>query len=220
MPLVIRDPTESHGATKYNLTRRHSESRSPASERPHRKCGRHAFSVGGSSVSVLSRSRSARACGAYRTETERQLQPRPDWHTHPKACASSVNWGAAPEHSESKYKLMRCLALATDYDGTLAHDGRVEEPTLHVLERLRRSGRKLVLVTGRELDDLLAVFPEPSRSPHFVTTNWSISSPSPVTWRIVRVLPLTLATVSEWTLEMNLCVNPCHESRSSCCSGL
>ena len=54
---------------------------------------------------------------------------------------------------------MRYLALAADYDGTLAHDGRVDGATVKALVRLRESGRRLVLVTGRELDDLAAVFP-------------------------------------------------------------
>jgi hydroxymethylpyrimidine pyrophosphatase-like HAD family hydrolase len=54
---------------------------------------------------------------------------------------------------------MRYLALCCDYDGTIAHHGRVDEPTLAALERLRDSGRKLVLVTGRELDELQTVFP-------------------------------------------------------------
>lgn len=54
---------------------------------------------------------------------------------------------------------MRYLALCCDYDGTIAHHGRVDEPTLAALERLRESGRKLLLVTGRELDDLQTVFP-------------------------------------------------------------
>ncbi len=54
---------------------------------------------------------------------------------------------------------MRYLTLCTDYDGTIAHDGRVDEPTLAALEELRTSGRKLVLVTGREIDDLQNVFP-------------------------------------------------------------
>ena len=55
---------------------------------------------------------------------------------------------------------MRYIALACDYDGTLAHDGHVDEPTLAALERLRASGRRLVLVTGRRLDDLERVFPQ------------------------------------------------------------
>ncbi len=54
---------------------------------------------------------------------------------------------------------MRYLALATDYDGTLATDGRVEPQTLAALKRLRASGRKLILVTGREFRDLKRVFP-------------------------------------------------------------
>jgi HAD superfamily hydrolase (TIGR01484 family) len=53
---------------------------------------------------------------------------------------------------------MRYLSLAADYDGTLAQDGQVDQKTVAVLERLLATGRKLVLVTGRELDDLLATF--------------------------------------------------------------
>lgn len=54
---------------------------------------------------------------------------------------------------------MRYHALACDYDGTLATHGTVDEPTLEALDRFRSSGRKLILVTGRELDDLGRVFP-------------------------------------------------------------
>ncbi|MER9296506.1 HAD-IIB family hydrolase [Mesorhizobium sp. M0621] len=55
---------------------------------------------------------------------------------------------------------MYFIALATDYDGTLAHDGIVATKTLVALEQFKKSGRKLVLVTGRELPDLKRVFPE------------------------------------------------------------
>jgi HAD superfamily hydrolase (TIGR01484 family) len=54
---------------------------------------------------------------------------------------------------------VRYLALATDYDGTLAHHGRVADSTWAALRRLRASGRKVVLVTGRELPDLHTVCP-------------------------------------------------------------
>ncbi len=54
---------------------------------------------------------------------------------------------------------MRYLAVASDYDGTLALDGEVDTPTVAALERLRASGRRLILVSGRELEDLLRVFP-------------------------------------------------------------
>jgi len=48
--------------------------------------------------------------------------------------------------------------IATDYDGTLAHDGRVDAPTLDALREARRSGIRLVMVTGRELPDLFDTF--------------------------------------------------------------
>ncbi|MEX3958722.1 HAD-IIB family hydrolase [Trinickia sp. EG282A] len=54
---------------------------------------------------------------------------------------------------------MRFVALATDYDNTLASNGRVAESTWPVLERLRQSGRQLVLVSGRELGDLRTICP-------------------------------------------------------------
>jgi hydroxymethylpyrimidine pyrophosphatase-like HAD family hydrolase/energy-coupling factor transporter ATP-binding protein EcfA2 len=53
---------------------------------------------------------------------------------------------------------VRYLILATDYDGTLAHDGVVDEATIAALERFRASGGRPILVTGRELTDLERVF--------------------------------------------------------------
>jgi len=55
---------------------------------------------------------------------------------------------------------VRFLALATDYDGTLATDGAVDPQTVAALRRLGATGRKLILVTGRQLNDLLRVFPD------------------------------------------------------------
>jgi hypothetical protein len=54
---------------------------------------------------------------------------------------------------------MKFLCLATDYDGTIAQHGDVEDSTINALRALRESGRKLVLVTGRELADLAKVCP-------------------------------------------------------------
>jgi HAD superfamily hydrolase (TIGR01484 family) len=54
---------------------------------------------------------------------------------------------------------VRFRVLATDYDGTLATHGSVDAATLQALPRLQASGRKLLLVTGRELSDLKRVFP-------------------------------------------------------------
>ena len=54
---------------------------------------------------------------------------------------------------------MHYRALATDYDGTIAHDGIVDEATFDALSRLKESGRNLIMVTGRELDQLVDVCP-------------------------------------------------------------
>ncbi|MGE3843172.1 MAG: HAD family hydrolase [Vicinamibacterales bacterium] len=51
---------------------------------------------------------------------------------------------------------MRYRALATDFDGTLAWDGRVAASTINALQRVHDLGRRLILVTGRELTDLFA----------------------------------------------------------------
>jgi HAD superfamily hydrolase (TIGR01484 family) len=55
---------------------------------------------------------------------------------------------------------MRYHALAADYDGTLATDGVVDDRTIESLRRLRQSGRRLILVTGRIIEQLLHVFPQ------------------------------------------------------------
>jgi len=54
---------------------------------------------------------------------------------------------ARPGHEES---VMKCLVLGCDYDGTLAHDGVLDDATAAALDRFRASGRRLVMVTGRE----------------------------------------------------------------------
>jgi HAD superfamily hydrolase (TIGR01484 family) len=53
---------------------------------------------------------------------------------------------------------MNFSCLATDYDGTLAEDGNVSKFTIKALELFRRSGRNIILVTGRELPQLLEIF--------------------------------------------------------------
>lgn len=69
---------------------------------------------------------------------------------------------------------MRYYALACDYDGTLALHGQVDDQTISALERLRNSGRKLILVTGRELDDLIRVFPRLELFDHVVVENGAL----------------------------------------------
>jgi hydroxymethylpyrimidine pyrophosphatase-like HAD family hydrolase len=69
---------------------------------------------------------------------------------------------------------VRFRVFATDYDGTLATHGSVEPATIAALHRLRESGRKLLLVTGRELPDLKKVFPEFAVFDHIVAENGAL----------------------------------------------
>jgi len=53
---------------------------------------------------------------------------------------------------------MYFMALALDYDGTLAYEGTVRTETIDKLVKIKASGRKLIMVTGRLLDDLKQIF--------------------------------------------------------------
>lgn len=54
---------------------------------------------------------------------------------------------------------MRFVALAAGFDGTLAREGRYDERCVEALRALAATGRKLILVTARELRELLELFP-------------------------------------------------------------
>lgn len=54
---------------------------------------------------------------------------------------------------------MNPKVLATDYDGTLADHGHVDAPTWAAVERWKAAGRRIVLVTGRELEELIGICP-------------------------------------------------------------
>jgi len=69
---------------------------------------------------------------------------------------------------------MKYRALACDYDGTLAHDGVVTPATLAALDRFRRSGRHLFMVTGRELPDLKRVCPALDRFEWVIVENGAL----------------------------------------------
>lgn len=74
----------------------------------------------------------------------------------------------------SRKHTMHYHALAMDYDGTIATRGRVDETTLTALAKLRESGRKLLLVTGRELDDLFTTFDQPEIFDRIVAENGAL----------------------------------------------
>lgn len=64
--------------------------------------------------------------------------------------------------------------MATDYDGTIAHHGDVDEFTLQALQRFKDSGRKLIMVTGRELPDLFRIFPKLEMFDRIVAENGAL----------------------------------------------
>lgn len=65
-------------------------------------------------------------------------------------------------------------ALATDYDGTLAYDGVVDDLTVEALIRAREAGLRLVMVTGRELNDLFNTFAHTSLFDRVVAENGAV----------------------------------------------
>jgi hypothetical protein len=67
------------------------------------------------------------------------------------AGGQSMTWAMPVREDQAR-------ASACDYDGTVVHDGQLDEETMAEPVRLADIGRKLLLVTGRELGDLLKVF--------------------------------------------------------------
>jgi hypothetical protein len=85
---------------------------------------------------------------------------------------------------------MRYFALATDYDGTLATDGRVDGATLEAVRRLKASGRRALLVTGRRIDDLERIFPEHAIFDRIVVENGAVLyDPTDKTLRLLEEPP-------------------------------
>ena len=85
---------------------------------------------------------------------------------------------------------MRYHVLATDYDGTLARDEHVSGDSIASLRSLKASGRKLIMVTGRVLPDLLKVFPEYKLFDLIVAENGAlIYNPATLNERLLGVRP-------------------------------
>src|SRR5258707_1254506 len=60
------------------------------------------------------------------------------------------------------------------YNGTIARDGRCAPSTVEALKRVRASGRKLILATGRQLAELQEVFPEYAIFDRIVAENGAV----------------------------------------------
>lgn len=112
---------------------------------------------------------------------------------------------------------MNYRAFATDYDGTIALHGMVDASTLAALQRIKDAGLKLLLVTGREIPDLLGVFSEPAIFDLIVAENgallyWPVTKqerllaapPPPALASLLRakgVHPLSIGRVIVATME-------------------
>jgi hydroxymethylpyrimidine pyrophosphatase-like HAD family hydrolase len=87
---------------------------------------------------------------------------RIQWHLAAKACPPATN------------TIMRCVLLACDFDGTLTETGVVDEAVTEALTRFTESGRKVVLVTGRCLDEVLTLLPRIELFERIVAENGAV----------------------------------------------
>jgi hydroxymethylpyrimidine pyrophosphatase-like HAD family hydrolase len=94
-------------------------------------------------------------------------------------------------------------AFATDYDGTLAHDGRVDDATLEAVRRAHRAGLRLLLVTGRELSDLSNTFADVSLFDLVVAENGAQLF-DPKTEAIRLLAPPPPVALVEWLTRRNV----------------
>ena len=94
-------------------------------------------------------------------------------------------------------------ALATDFDGTIAHDGHVDERTLAALQRVRSGGLKLVMVTGRELSDLSNTFPHTELFERIVAENGALLA-NPTTKATKLLAPAPPPALVEWLTRRNV----------------
>ena len=81
-------------------------------------------------------------------------------------------------------------AVATDYDGTLAHNGVVAQGTLDALYRARTGGLRLLMITGRQVSDLLSTFAHPTLFDAIVAENGAVLyEPANESLRVVGSAP-------------------------------
>jgi hypothetical protein len=93
--------------------------------------------------------------------------------------------------------------FATDYDGTLAHDGRVDDRTLRALERAREAGIRLLMVTGRELTDLSNTFPHIGLFDRVVAENGAVLF-TPATEASRVIAPPAPPALVDWLAARNI----------------
>lgn len=69
---------------------------------------------------------------------------------------------------------MRYLALAVDFDGVVASQGRPSRAAISAIQRLKSSGRRVVLITGRRIAQLLEDCPDLSPFDLIVAENGAV----------------------------------------------
>lgn len=85
---------------------------------------------------------------------------------------------------------MRFDILACDYDGTLAANGVVAPETLLALQHWKNKGGKLLLVTGREVEDLRSIFEHTTLFERIIAENGAVLfNPGVGTMRVVGEQP-------------------------------
>jgi hydroxymethylpyrimidine pyrophosphatase-like HAD family hydrolase len=98
---------------------------------------------------------------------------------------------------------MKFQALAIDFDGTIAHDGHVDELTLAALQRAHGNGLKLVMVTGRELSDLSNTFAHTELFDRIVAENGALLV-NPKTKASRLLAPPPPVALVEWLTRRNV----------------
>src|SRR3954454_19722191 len=105
---------------------------------------------------------------------------------------------------------MRFTALATDYDGTIARDGRVEDAAVTALGLLREAGWRLILATGRELEDLRGLMPGLALFDRVVAENGAILH-TPATGRVRLLANPPVPSLAACLADKG--VSPLHQGR-------
>jgi hydroxymethylpyrimidine pyrophosphatase-like HAD family hydrolase len=85
---------------------------------------------------------------------------------------------------------MRYLAIATDFDGVVASRGQLSSTAVAAIERLRASGRRAILVTGRSLENLQQSCSDLSAFDYAVVENGAVVYESRTRQEILLAQPL------------------------------
>src|SRR5262245_8927263 len=126
-----------------------------------------------------SRCSTTRGCGcAWGMSDCSACRPRLHGNTRRRTCSRRTRNFSGEDLARCRLtgsrNTMRYVAVAAGFDGTLARDGCVDERCLEALRALSATGRKLILVTARELRGLLEIFPEARIFDYVIAENGAV----------------------------------------------